>query len=113
MANKSQSDELKTTLLKRKETILINIRDSRDSIDQLKDQDLNDDLDYADDIRNYKDQAHYNIDMNSMHLDAIKNNTHILTTQNMDRYFELMEQKIRAYDLEPLIQIIKKDSQKN
>lgn len=48
MANKSQIDELKTTLLKRKETILINIRDSRDSIDQLKDQDLNDDLDYAD-----------------------------------------------------------------
>ena len=72
-----------------------------------------DDLDYADDLRNYKDEAHYNIDMNSMHLDAIKNNTHILTTQNMDRYFELMEQKIRAYDLEPLIQIIKKDSQKN
>ncbi|WP_276883275.1 hypothetical protein [Campylobacter cuniculorum] len=72
-----------------------------------------DDLDYADDLRNYKDEAHYNIDMNSMHLDAIKNNTHILTTQNMDRYFELMEQKIRAYNLEPLIQIIKKDSQEN
>lgn len=38
-----------------------------------------DDLDYADNIANYKDPVHYNIDMNSMQLDAIKNNTHILT----------------------------------
>lgn len=48
MANKSQIDELKATLLERKEIILNNVRSSRDSIDQLKDQDLNDDLDYAD-----------------------------------------------------------------
>jgi DnaK suppressor protein len=48
MANKSQIDELKVILLERRETILSNVRNSRDSIDQLKDQDLNDDLDYAD-----------------------------------------------------------------
>lgn len=48
MANKSQIDELKAILLERKEIILNNVRSSRDSIDQLKDQDLNDDLDYAD-----------------------------------------------------------------
>ena len=47
MANKSQIDELKAILLERRETILSNVRNSRDSIDQLKDQDLNDDLDYA------------------------------------------------------------------
>ena len=35
-------------MLERRETILSNVRNSRDSIDQLKDQDLNDDLDYAD-----------------------------------------------------------------
>lgn len=62
-----------------------------------------DDLDYADNIANYMDTVHYNIDMNSMQLDAIKNNTHILTPQNMDKYFEIMEEKIRNYDLEPFI----------
>ena len=48
MANKSQIDELKEILLERRETILSNVRNSRESIDQLKEQDLNDDLDYAD-----------------------------------------------------------------
>lgn len=48
MANKNQIDELKTTLLDRKDTILKNIRNSRENIDQLKDQDINDELDYAD-----------------------------------------------------------------
>ena len=48
MANKSQIDELKAILLERRETILSNVRNSRESIDQLKDQELNDDLDYAD-----------------------------------------------------------------
>ena len=48
MANKSQIDELKEILLQRKETLFLNVRNSRDSIEQLKDQDLNDDLDYAD-----------------------------------------------------------------
>lgn len=66
-----------------------------------------DDLAYADDIRNYKDPAHYNIDMNSMQLDAIKNGTHILTLQNMDEYFKTMEEKIRNYDLTPFVEFIK------
>lgn len=67
-----------------------------------------DDLAYADDIRNYKDPAHYNIDMNSIQLDAIKNGTHILTPQNMDEYFKTMEEKIRNYDLTPFVEFIKK-----
>ncbi|MCW1361133.1 hypothetical protein OLQ22_09085 [Campylobacter jejuni] len=67
-----------------------------------------DDLDYADDIRNYKDPAHYNTNMNSMQLDAIKNQTNILTPENMDEYFKIMEEKIRNYDLTPFVEFIKK-----
>ncbi len=48
MANKNQIDELKAILLERKESLSKNIHNSMDSIDQLKDQDLNDELDYAD-----------------------------------------------------------------
>ncbi|WP_170999719.1 hypothetical protein [Campylobacter aviculae] len=66
-----------------------------------------DDLDYADNIANYKDPSHYNSIMNSMQLDAIKTQTHILTPQNMDSYFKTMEEKIKNYDLNPFIQYIK------
>lgn len=72
-----------------------------------------DDLDYADNIANYKDPHHYNADMNLMHLDAIKNNTHILTPKNMDKYFEIMEEKIRNYDLEPFVKFAKEILNKN
>lgn len=47
MPNKNQIDELKAILLERKDNILANIHNSRSNIDQLKDQDINDDLDYA------------------------------------------------------------------
>ena len=47
MPNKSQVDELKAILLERKENILSNINNSRANIDQLKEQDINDELDYA------------------------------------------------------------------
>lgn len=47
MANKTQIDELRAILLERKENILSNINNSRENIDQLKDQDIKDDLDYA------------------------------------------------------------------
>lgn len=72
-----------------------------------------DDLDYVDNIANYKDTSHYNIDMNSMQLDAIKNNTHILTPQNMDSYFNTMEEKIRNYDLKPFIKKAKEVYKEN
>jgi len=48
MANKTQIDELRAILVERKETILENVRNSRENIDQLKEQDLSDELDYAD-----------------------------------------------------------------
>ena len=66
-----------------------------------------DDLPYADDIANYKDLTHYNIDMNSMQLDAIANGTHILTPQNIDSYLATMESKIKNYDIAPIIKQIK------
>ena len=47
MPNKSQIDELKIILLARKENILANINGSRANIDELKNQEINDDLDYA------------------------------------------------------------------
>ena len=47
MPNKNQIDELKVILLERKENILSNIKNSRANIDQLKEQDINYDLDYA------------------------------------------------------------------
>ena len=47
MPNKHQIDELKEILLGRRENILSNINNSRTNIDQLKEQDINDDLDYA------------------------------------------------------------------
>ena len=47
MPNKHQIDELKVILLERKENILSNINNSRANIDQLKEQEINDELDYA------------------------------------------------------------------
>ena len=47
MPNKSQIDELKVILLERRDNILSNINSSRLNIDQLKEQDIKDDLDYA------------------------------------------------------------------
>lgn len=66
-----------------------------------------DTLNYADNLDNYIDARHYNVDMNSMQLDAIANGTHILTPQNIDEYLQTMENKIKAYDLAPLIEEIK------
>lgn len=66
-----------------------------------------DDLGYADEIANYKDLTHYNIDMNSMQIDAIANGTQILTPENIDEYLNIMENKIKSYNLAILIQKIK------
>ena len=47
MPNRQQIHELKVILLERKENILSNINNSRANIDQLKEQEINDELDYA------------------------------------------------------------------
>lgn len=65
-----------------------------------------DELDYADDIANYRDLPHYNTDLNSIQLDAIKNQTNILTPQNIDKYLATLEQKIKSYDIKPFIKAL-------
>lgn len=47
MANSKQIVELKEILLKRKDLIINNIRESRESIDSLKNSECKDDYDYA------------------------------------------------------------------
>lgn len=47
MANTKQIEELKQTLLERKELITNNINDSRESINSLKNSECNDEFDYA------------------------------------------------------------------
>lgn len=61
-------------------------------------------LDYADNVANYKDFTHYNVDMNSLHLDSIKQGKHILDSNNIDSYLKAMEDKIKNYDLKPFIE---------
>ena len=65
-----------------------------------------DDLDYADHIENYRDLTHYNIDMNFMQLDAIRDATHILTPHNIEEYLNTMRRKIDEYDPKPIIKTI-------
>ena len=47
MPNRQQIGELQTTLIERRKIILTNINGSRENIDQLKAQEVKDDLDYA------------------------------------------------------------------
>lgn len=47
MANAKQIEELRATLLERKEIITNSINDSRESIDSLKNTECNDEYDYA------------------------------------------------------------------
>ena len=47
MASERQIEDLKIILEEKKEQILSNINGSRNNIDELKGQEINDDLDYA------------------------------------------------------------------
>lgn len=42
-----------------------------------------------------------------MHLDAIAKQSHILTPQNIDEYFNILQDKIKNYDIKPFIKDIK------
>ena len=59
-----------------------------------------DDMNYADNIANYRDSTHYNTDMNKLQLDSIKNKTHILTPQNIESYLDIMQEKIKSYNID-------------
>lgn len=57
---------------------------------------------FTNQIERYKDLEHYDEKVNSFMLDAIKNDTHRITLENIDSYFEAMKKKVEAYDIEPL-----------
>ncbi|MWV61740.1 hypothetical protein DCO58_07950 [Helicobacter saguini] len=61
-----------------------------------------DDMDFPDNLGNYHDLTHFNSWMNDYEIESIANNLHILTPQNIDKYIEITESKIRNYDMETL-----------
>lgn len=65
-----------------------------------------DDLDYADNIESYRDSEHYDMDLNSMHLDSIRDKTNILTPSNMETYFQIMERKIKNYNADKILDFV-------
>ena len=42
--------------------------------------------------------------MNSLHLDSIRGEKHILDSNNIDSYLKTMEDKIKNYDLKPFVE---------
>lgn len=65
-----------------------------------------DDTSIPDDLSHYVDLAHYDESINSFMLDAIKDDTHRITLENIDSYFQTMQEKIDSYDIESLRQKI-------
>lgn len=68
-----------------------------------------DNLDFPSNLTYHVDVVHYIPKINSMQLDAVRNHTH-LTPQNMDKYFNTMERKIKEFDLTPFVEYINKKS---
>ena len=64
------------------------------------------------DISKYKDLVHYHDFVNSLQLDAIQNGTHILNTTNYKQKIETFIKKVRAFDLEPYLERIRKKDDK-
>lgn len=60
------------------------------------------DMDFPDDIANYKDTTHYHQRFNSMFLDAIAAGKHELTPENVEDYLKRCEQKAWDYDIPAL-----------
>lgn len=72
-----------------------------------------DTLAYNENINNYKDLTHYNNDMNSLELQAIKEGKHIVTRENVDEYFNKFKSKIENYDLSPFVKVFEENELKN
>ena len=60
------------------------------------------DMDFPNDIANYKDTSHYHQKFNSMFLDAIAAGEHELTPENVENYLKRCEQKAWDYDIPAL-----------
>lgn len=57
------------------------------------------DMDFLDDIANYKDTVHFHPNYNSMILLSIRDKTHRLTQRNIESYIKTTQRKAMAYDL--------------
>ena len=64
------------------------------------------DEDFVGDIQNYKDLTHYHYSINSLMLDAIKNQTHIININNYRQKLEEFKQRIDHYDADYYIRQI-------
>lgn len=60
------------------------------------------DLDFLDDIANYRDTTHYHPKFNSLFLDAIRAGQHELTPRTLKKYLEDCEQKAWDFDIPKL-----------
>lgn len=66
-----------------------------------------DNEEFTKDIKNYKDKDHYHPKVNTIMINAIAAKTHILTSLNIDTYFENFKEDIASFDLKPLYEQIK------
>ncbi|WP_104697219.1 MULTISPECIES: hypothetical protein [unclassified Helicobacter] len=64
------------------------------------------DLDYVDDLSNYKDHVHYSMEANVMQIDSIAEHKHIINTKNIDSFLKTIEDKTNQYNVQPLIDIL-------
>ena len=66
-------------------------------------------LEYQNDIKNYRDLVHYGPDMNTMMLQYIHDDFGRLTLDNFDEYYEQYEENARAFDFMPYYEQAIKD----
>ena len=71
------------------------------------------DEDYVFDVSKYKDLGHYHKSVNSLQLDAIRNGTHLFDERNYKQKINAFIKKIRAFDLEPYLEKIRKARKEN
>lgn len=71
-----------------------------------------DDEAFTKDIKNYKDKDHYHPKFNAFMVNEMAAKTHILTSSNVDSYFENFKKDIFSFDLKPFYEQIK-DLRKN
>lgn len=59
-----------------------------------------DDLLYLNDLNNYRDMRHYNIDMNKNILESIKNENNVINVHNIDSFMVSIDRLNASYDLD-------------
>jgi hypothetical protein len=59
-----------------------------------------DDMAYLDDLNNYRDMRHYNTDMNTAMLAAMKEQKGIISVDNVEAFIEMIDRKNAGYKLD-------------